>query len=181
MFYFQTMFQQVYNGITGRQYCRPSNRSPRRSFCWPRSSPCTRRTPKEETPELLRWQASGTSFMGLLISQYPERFQKRKQRLRQCCAGDRADGRVDEFPRPGPELPFGEHWPGSLVELGRRRRGRRIQPDFPGDRGVGLSRFRTPSFRSFTACTARFCTSLGRWCWRCTPPSVSANWQGRSW
>jgi len=73
MFYFQSMFQQVYNGITARRCCRPLSKSPRASFSWPRFSPCMRRTRRGETPTS-RAGRRPLPHHGLLISQYPNVF-----------------------------------------------------------------------------------------------------------
>ena len=57
-------FSRSTTGSRDRRYCPPCSRLPRPSFCWRRSSPYTRRTPREATPELLRWRESATSSWG---------------------------------------------------------------------------------------------------------------------
>ena len=141
MFYFQTMFQQVYNGITGSAVLPAVQQIAEAILLLAALFAVYEAYAKGGDARTLALAGVRYLIMGLLITPVSERLQQCEQRLRQCCPGDRADGCVDELPRPGSRLYVGEQWPGRLVELGRRRRGRGVQPHLPSNRRPGLSDF----------------------------------------
>ena len=104
MFYFQTMFQQVYNGITGSAVLPAVQQIAEAILLLAALFAVYEAYAKGGDARTLALAGVRYLIMGLLITPVPQCLQKREQRVRQRCAGDCANGCVDELPRPGSKL-----------------------------------------------------------------------------
>jgi len=180
MFFFQSMFQQVYNGITGSAVLPAVQQIAEGILLLAALFAVYEAYAKGGDARHLALAGVRYLIMGLLISQYPNVFRNVNNAFASVAQAIAPTDVWTNF-RDQVQSYFSANTGQGACGIGWSAAWLAHSASFSRRLPFWSSRFRTPFSRFSTACMARFYMSLGRWCWRCIRRSAWANWRGHSW